>query len=199
MNESPPYEEPPGRNGSMWSRLVGGLHIAQVRLRFLAVFMLVFLIVGNWDTIRHYWERWVSSIGLPGSEPSVSSTTEFFCPMCPGVHSAWPSSCPVCSMPLVRRTKGEMGILPDGAVARMQISPYRLQLGGIRTTRVEYRELRRADGILCANVEPLKWQPRNVPDLTEQEPRIAYVCAQHPHQVQATAGRCPLDATTLVR
>lgn len=182
----------------MWSRIVGGLHIAQVRLRFIAVFVLVFLIVGNWDTIRHYWQRWVSSIGLPGAEPSVSSSTEFFCPMCPGVRSAWPSMCPVCSMPLVRRTKGEMGILPDGSLARMQISPYRLQLGGIATSRVEYRELRKADGTFWADAEPFNSQPRNAPELGAQEPRVAYVCTQHPHQVRPAPGRCPLDATELV-
>jgi hypothetical protein len=183
---------------SLWSRIAGGLHIAQVRLRVIAVFALVFLIVGNWDTISHYWQRWVSSIGLRGAEPSVSSSTEFFCPMCPGVRSAWPSMCPVCSMPLVRRTKGEMGILPDGSLARMQISPYRLQLGGIATSRVEYRELRQADDTLWAAVEPFKSQPRNAPELTPQEPRLAYVCAQHPHQVRSQPGRCALDATELV-
>jgi hypothetical protein len=185
-------------SASAWSQLLGGLQIAQVRLRFIAVFVLVFLIVGNWDTICHYWQRWVSSIGLPGAEPSVSSSTEFFCPMCPGVHSAWPSTCPVCNMPLVRRTKGEMGILPDGSLARMQISPYRLQLGGIATSRVEYRELRRDDGTLWADVEPFQSQPRNAPELVEKEPRMAYVCAQHPDEVRPTPGRCPLDATELL-
>jgi hypothetical protein len=193
-----PGAELPRASASMWSRFVGGLHIAQVRLRFIAVFVLVFLIVGNWDTISHYWQRWVSGLGLPGAEVAVSSTTEFFCPMCPGVRSAWPGTCPVCSMPLVRRTKGEMGILPDGSLVRMQISPYRLQLGGIATTRVEYRELRNSDGVLWAEEEPYKSQPRGAPELTPQELRVAYVCAQHPHKVRSQPGRCPLDATELV-
>ncbi|HEX5444027.1 MAG TPA: efflux RND transporter periplasmic adaptor subunit, partial [Pirellulales bacterium] len=46
-------------------------------------------------------------------------------------------------MPLVRRQKGEAVHLPDGVVARMQFSPYRVQLAGIRTAAVEYRPLAR--------------------------------------------------------
>src|SRR5262245_55213668 len=61
--------------------------------------------------------------------------------MCPGVLSAWPSKCPVCSMTLVRREKGDMTPLPDGVVARVQLSPYRLQLAGIRTSPVEFLRL----------------------------------------------------------
>lgn len=198
MSDRPPSVERIAGSASVWSRLLGAVHIAQVRLRFIAVFVLVFLIVGNWDTIRHYWQRWVSSIGLSGVEPAISSTTEFFCPMCPGVRSAWPSTCPVCSMPLVRRTKGEMGILPDGSLARMQISPYRLHLGGIATSRVEYRELRKADGTHWADLEPFRSQPRNAPELAAEEQRVAHVCAKHPQMVRPAPGRCPLDATELV-
>ena len=44
-------------------------------------------------------------------------------------------------MTLVRRQKGEMTPLPDGVVARVQLSPYRIQLAGIRTSTVEYRRL----------------------------------------------------------
>jgi hypothetical protein len=63
--------------------------------------------------------------------------------MCPGVLSDWPSKCPVCNMALVRRTKGGPVQLPDGVVSRMQYSPYRLQLAGVRTAAVSYRPLTR--------------------------------------------------------
>ncbi len=46
-------------------------------------------------------------------------------------------------MSLVRRKKGEVVPLPDGVLARMQFSPYRVQLAGIRTAAVEFRPLRR--------------------------------------------------------
>ena len=74
-------------------------------------------------------------------ESAVSREIEYWCPMCPGVVSDWPAKCPVCHMELVRRTKGEATPLPDGVVARMQFSPYRVQLAGIRTTPVEFRPL----------------------------------------------------------
>ena len=174
------------------------LHFLQVRLRFLFIFLVVFLVVGKWDTITHYWQHWVGRLGLAAADQAVSGSTEYFCPMCPGVLSAWPAQCPVCSMPLVRRTKGDMGILPDGALVRMQITPYRLQLGGIATSRVEYRQLLRNDGIPLATAEPFASQPRNPPKLGDNEPRTAHVCVDHPQQVSAVAGRCPLDGKPLV-
>ena len=112
-----------------------------VRLRFFLVLFGVLLLVGSWPMLRHYWQR------LRGADAGVprgmSSAWEFWCPMCPGVVSDWPGKCPVCNMALVRRKKGEAVPLPDGVVARMQFSPYRVQLAGIGTTAVEYRPLRR--------------------------------------------------------
>ena len=61
--------------------------------------------------------------------------------MCPGVLSDWPDKCPVCHMTLVRRTRGEAVPLPDGVVARMQLTPYRVQLAGLRTAPAEYLPL----------------------------------------------------------
>ena len=63
--------------------------------------------------------------------------------MDPGVLSDWPGRCGVCNMALVRRKKGEAAMLPDGVVARMQLSPYRVQLAGIRTAAAEFRPLAR--------------------------------------------------------
>jgi Cu(I)/Ag(I) efflux system membrane fusion protein len=109
-----------------------------VRLRFFLVLLAVLLLVGYWQTVRHYWGR------LTGSRVAaapVASDTEFWCPMCPGVVSDVPAKCPICSMALVVRKKGEAVPLPDGVLARMQFSPYRVQLAGIRTAPVEYRPL----------------------------------------------------------
>lgn len=189
--QTSPY--PPSWRSRAWSVL----QVLQVRLRFAFILLMVFLVVGYWQTITHYWQHWIGRIGLRTAEQSVSSSTEFFCPMCPGVHSAWPAQCPVCSMPLVRRTKGEMGILPDGAMVRMQISPYRLQLGGIATSRIEYHELKNAEGALVAELAPFSSQPRNPPPLRQGEPRTVYVCPNHLQQVSDQKGRCPLDAQEL--
>src|SRR4051794_20596832 len=92
-----------------------------------------------WPWVRNHWDRLVR----PGSglDAAVSQDTEYWCPMCPGVVSDWPAKCPVCHMALVRRKKGEPVPLPDGVVARMQFTPYRVQLAGIRTAPAEFRPL----------------------------------------------------------
>ena len=100
------------------------------RLRFLILFGLLFGVIGNWDRLQSTWERLTT-----GTQPdsAISSDTEFFCPMDPGVLSDWPEKCPVCNMTLVKRKKGEMIPLPDGSISRMQYSPNRLWLGGVQT------------------------------------------------------------------
>ena len=114
--------------------------IVLIRLRFLAVFAAVFLVIGGWETIRGYWALWTVGVS---DESATSSDTEFFCPMDPGVLSDWPAKCPICNMTLVRRKKGDATPLPNGVVARMQFSPYRLWLGGIKVATVEYAPLSR--------------------------------------------------------
>jgi hypothetical protein len=61
--------------------------------------------------------------------------------MDPGVLSVWPGKCPICHMALVRRPKGDMGPLPSGVVARVQLSPDRILLAGIRSEPARYRAL----------------------------------------------------------
>ena len=106
----------------------------QVRLRLPIILILAALVVGQWDLIRNYWGR-LTRVVHPESIAlqAVSSDTEYFCPMDPGVISDWPSKCGVCNMSLVRRKRGEAVSLPDGVVARMQLSPNRIQLAGIQT------------------------------------------------------------------
>lgn len=115
--------------------------VAQVRLRFLIIIVGAAFVVGQWPTIRNVWDRWMWSGYRSPMTGSVSTTHEYFCPMDPGQVSAWPAICPICNMDLVARKKMDAVILPEGVVARMQLSPYRIQLAGIRTTIVEPRSL----------------------------------------------------------
>jgi hypothetical protein len=117
------------------------LQMLLVRLRFLLVLAVALAIVGAWPLLRAWWDKLT---GPSGPAPAaVSADTEYWCPMCPGVLSDWPGKCPVCNMALVRRKKGDAVPLPDGVLARMQLSPYRVQLAGIRTSPLEFLPLAR--------------------------------------------------------
>jgi len=118
--------------------------MVQVRLRFVVVLLVAFLVVGRWDALRGYWDSaWHRLSGKASANQTVSGDTEYFCPMDPGVVSDWSAICPICNMDLVRRKRGEAVKLPDGVIARMQLSPYRIQLAGIRTTTVTPQPLAR--------------------------------------------------------
>ncbi len=138
---TPDDRSPVGRRPS-WTSLRAALHLLQVRLRMPIVLILAAIVVGQWDLIRNYWGR-LTRVIYPDSIAlqAVSSDTEYFCPMDPGVISDWPSKCGVCNMTLVRRKRGEAVSLPDGVVARMQLSPNRIQLAGIQTVPASFRPL----------------------------------------------------------
>jgi RNA polymerase subunit RPABC4/transcription elongation factor Spt4 len=123
---------PSRRHSLFWiARLI------EVRLRFVIVLLVAFVVVGRWETWRNYWDKWTRPLfGGAADAGSVSADTEFFCPMCPGVLSDWPAICPVCHMDLVTRRRGEAIVLPDGTLARMQLAPYRIQQAGIHTTEL---------------------------------------------------------------
>lgn len=128
---------PPGK--SLWRRTATGLGMAQVRLRFLFILLAIFAVVGKWELVQTYWDKLTRQARPP--KEGVSSETEYWCPMCPGVVSDWPGKCPACNMALVQRTRGEAVPFPDGVLARMQLSPYRMQLAGVQTSAVAYRPL----------------------------------------------------------
>jgi hypothetical protein len=116
--------------------------LLEVRLRFVIVLLVAFVVVGRWGTWQNYWTKWTRPLfgGAPHAG-TISTETEFFCPMCPGVLSDWPAICPVCHMDLVTRRRGEPIVLPDGTLARMQLAPYRIQQAGIHTTELQPQTL----------------------------------------------------------
>ena len=130
-----------GSRPSRWRSFAWTARAVQVRLRFFVALAVAFLVVGRWDTIRTYWDRWTAPASRDAMMGAVSADTEYFCPMDPGVLSDWPGKCPICHMTLVRRKKGEMGPLPSGVLARVQLSPERIQLAGIRTQSIGYQPL----------------------------------------------------------
>ena len=132
--------------------------LAQVRLRIPIVLVVAALVVGRWELIRNYWDRMTrgtfsESIALQ----AVSADTEYFCPMDPGVVSDWPGRCGICNMALVRRqTRRGRRVARRRGGAHMQLSPYRIQLAGIRTAPATFQPLRReveSSGVVARNAD----------------------------------------------
>jgi Cu(I)/Ag(I) efflux system membrane fusion protein len=117
------------------------------RVRFIAILAGVGLFIGKWDTVLNYWDKWTQprSAAVRELEPGH----EFYCPMDPQVvrSNYEPNGdvpkCPICGMPLSERKKGNTAKLPAGITARVQLSPERIQLAGIKTVPVEYRPVAR--------------------------------------------------------
>ncbi|MDB5387170.1 MAG: putative Co/Zn/Cd efflux system rane fusion protein, partial [Planctomycetaceae bacterium] len=108
------------------------------RLRFVAVLVVIGAVITQWDTLVSYYEKYTRPTG---DAVAVAGDTEFFCPMHPSVvRDNGKDKCPICFMPLSKRKKGETSdaALPAGVVSRVQLTPYRVVLAGVRTWQVDY-------------------------------------------------------------
>jgi multidrug efflux pump subunit AcrA (membrane-fusion protein) len=114
----------------------------QARLRFVVILAAVGGTIAYWDTLKAHYEKWTRP--LTGEELKASPDSEFWCPMHPTIVRDHPDKCPICGMPLSKRkkgTKGEDEPLPPGVVSRVQLTPYRVAVAGIRTAEVGYQPL----------------------------------------------------------
>ena len=108
------------------------------RLRFVFILALIGLTLAKWDTLLALWEKW--SWSKPVSE-AIASGFEYFCPMHPTFSTDKKGEkCPICFMGLSKRKKGPdtADILPPGTVNRVQLTPYRMILAGIKTLPVSF-------------------------------------------------------------
>jgi Cu(I)/Ag(I) efflux system membrane fusion protein len=127
-----------------------------LRLRFIFVFIVIGLVVGNWAWIKNVADR-VTRPGTPGE--TAAGDVEWFCPMHPSVvRPNAKEKCPICGMPLSKRKRGEVSKLPDGVLSRLQFTPFRIAQGGLSTEEIGYRTLVRE----IRAVGTLDWDERRI-------------------------------------
>jgi Cu(I)/Ag(I) efflux system membrane fusion protein len=134
---------PPGLStlGKIWWWFHFLILVKLARLRFIAILALIGVVIVKWDMILAYYDKWTRPAG---TAQAASSDIEYFCPMHPAVIRDNPKEkCPICFMPLSKRKKGEAKdeALPPGIVNRVQLSPYKVVLAGIRTWKVTHLPL----------------------------------------------------------
>ncbi len=142
MTESSEFSpKPNSRFSAVWFTL----RMIEVRLRFVGVLVAMGLVIGYWDTLQNYWDRWTRPAVATAS--IASSDSEFYCPMDPAVirdglepNGSVPK-CPICGMALSLRKKGAPMVLPPGIVGRVSLTPNRINLAGIRTSAIGLRPM----------------------------------------------------------
>ena len=146
-----PFDETAARHAEGGPRPPTGLSFRQrawwwfdvlvLRLRFVAILIVIGLIITQWDLLDAYFRKWTR----PRGDTAAASEFEWFCPMHPAVVRDNPKEkCPICFMPLSKRKKGPQTAplpLPAGIVSRVQLSPYRVVQAGVNTWRVDYLPL----------------------------------------------------------
>lgn len=123
---------------SRWQKFRLVVKVVELRLRFIALMAITGLGFVYWDTLWNYHDKWMH----PSAEHHAAVTgLEYYCPMHPQVVQDETGSCPICGMPLAKRTKGQKATLPDGITARVELTPFRVKQAGIKTTEVAYAPL----------------------------------------------------------
>ena len=139
---------PPAENVSRNSwlrRVLFCLRFLEIRLRFIAILLITALLVGYWDHVQNYYDRWQRERhGKTAPTQSTQSDTEYYCGMHPFVVRDRAGKCPICGMDLTPRKKGEAAALPEDVMARVQTSPERVMQAGVTVEPVMYHYLVRS-------------------------------------------------------
>ncbi len=137
-----PTSSPSALSGRFNRTLRLAVLVPLARLRFLFILGAIGFVIVKWDDLVARYEKYARPAAV---EDAPDPDHEFFCPMHPTiVRDTNKEKCPICFMPLSKRKKGEPPEpLPAGVVSRVQLSPYRVVLAGVRTVPVEYQALTR--------------------------------------------------------
>jgi Cu(I)/Ag(I) efflux system membrane fusion protein len=142
-NDEGGLRAPPGLTGwrKAWWWFDFIILVKLARLRFIAVLAVIGIAITQWDWLAARYDK----LTRPAhGEAGPNGDVEWFCPMHPSVVRDNPrDKCPICFMPLSKRKKGaeHEEALPAGVVNRVQLSPYRVVLAGVQTSKVEYEPL----------------------------------------------------------
>src|SRR5262249_33903182 len=118
-----------------WQKVRLIIKVTELRLRFIALMAVTGWVFANWDMLWNRYDKWMR----PAADRHAAiSGAEYYCPMRPQVVQEEPGSCPICGMPLARRTKGESAKLPDGILSRVELAPARVGQAGIETVEIAY-------------------------------------------------------------
>jgi Cu(I)/Ag(I) efflux system membrane fusion protein len=167
--------EKPSENHGTFKKFLFFLKFLEIRLRFVLILVITALVVGYWDNVQNYYERWQrnragNETGLSEADKQAESEFEFFCPMHPFVIRGHKDKCPVCGMDLVQRKKGAPMELPEGTLARVQVSPDRVMQAGIQVEPVVYHLLTRT--------------VRTYGVIEPDETRVARISARFPGRIE---------------
>lgn len=137
MNNPPSAPARPTLPGRVWAFV----RVLNVRLRFIFLMVIVGVVSANWESLMNRYDRWRRP--AHAADMVASEAIEFYCPMHPNIVRSEPGNCPICGMPLSKRAKTGQTEMPPDALARIQLSPYKLQMGRIGTSPVDFRLLAR--------------------------------------------------------
>ena len=140
MATEQPNEQP--RKPSFRRRLLTVFEIINVRLRFIVLMVIVGLIAGKWEDISNHLDRWFRPHHEAATQ-QAGQEMEYYCPMHPQVVRPAPGNCPICGMALSPRPKQAQQVLPEGVLARVQLTPQKMIMGRIGVSPVEHRLLSR--------------------------------------------------------
>lgn len=138
-------DKTPSPKTSFAHRLWTVIDIIGVRLRFILLMVIVGVIAAKWETIMNYYDRWTRPAQVTAA--AHADEIEYFCAMHPFVIRPVPGKCPICGMPLSKRTKTAHGSATaptdPGVLAQVQLTPQKMQMGRIGTSPAAYRLLTR--------------------------------------------------------
>ncbi len=160
-NDAQPTPETASGELTRWQKFRLIIKVVELRLRFIALMTVTGLVFAYWDTLGNYYEKYTRPAG---EQLAAATEFEFFCPMHPSVVQDQPGNCPICGMPLSKRTKSQKTSLPEGVLARVQLAPFRIAQAGIRTVE--------------ASSTPLSESLTTVGSVTFDERRLARISSK---------------------